>query len=48
MSSSNRGLVTRKWLLGSLEVKIEALVGDHLRDLGTDGEEFEVVEFFPM
>jgi len=30
------------------EDKVEALVVDHLRDLGVDGEEFEVVEIFPM
>jgi len=31
-----------------VESKVEAPVVDHLRDLGTDGEEFEVVEIFPM
>jgi len=28
--------------------KVETLVVDHLRDLGVHGEEFEVVEIFPM
>jgi len=27
--------------------KVEAPVVNHLRDLGADGEEFEVVEIFP-
>jgi len=29
-------------------IKVEAPVVDHLRDLGAEGEEFEVVENFPM
>jgi len=28
--------------------KVEAQVVDHLRDLGADAEDFEVVEIFPM
>jgi len=28
--------------------KVEAPIVDQLRDLGADGEEFEVVEIFPM
>jgi len=28
--------------------KVEAPVIDHLRDLRADGEEYEVVEIFPM
>jgi len=28
--------------------KVEAPVVDHSRDLGANGEEFEVVEIFPM
>jgi len=29
-------------------VKVEAPVVDHLRNLGEDGEEYEVMEFFGM
>jgi len=28
--------------------KIEAPVVDHLRNLGANGEEYEVLEYFPM
>jgi len=29
-------------------IKVEALVVDHLRNLGAEGEEYEVVKIFPM
>jgi len=29
-------------------LKVEALVVDHLRDVGADGEEFEVVKISPI
>jgi len=34
--------------LNKLSCKVEAPIVDHLRDLEADGEEFEVVEIFPM
>jgi len=34
--------------LAQLTIKVEASIVDHLRNLEANGEEYEVVEIFPM